>query len=90
MGTPVVASRCGGIPEQVIDGQTGLLFEPGNAGELAACLSRLLEDEKLRRSMGQASQRCFREHFGMRETYQRMAACFTEDIKPAAPLPVAS
>jgi glycosyltransferase involved in cell wall biosynthesis len=43
-GTPVVASRIGGIPEYVADGKTGLLFPPGDAATLAHCVRRLLED----------------------------------------------
>src|SRR5262249_53249113 len=37
-GLPVVASRIGGIPEIVADGRNGLLFEPGDASDLARSL----------------------------------------------------
>ena len=40
-GLPVVASRIGGLPEMVTDGVNGLLFEPGNASDLAHTLHRL-------------------------------------------------
>lgn len=43
-GRPVIASRIGGIPEHVRDGETGLLFEPGNAEDLAARIARLFDD----------------------------------------------
>ena len=46
-GLPVVGSRLGGIAELVTDGQDGLLFEPGNAAELAACLRRLAGEPAL-------------------------------------------
>jgi GT2 family glycosyltransferase/glycosyltransferase involved in cell wall biosynthesis len=46
-GVPVVASRIGGIPEVVIDGVSGLLFEPGDARDLARVLTRLLEEPGL-------------------------------------------
>jgi len=55
-GTPVVGSRCGGIPEQISDGETGLLFEPGNERELAAALQKLLSDGELRTRMGRAAR----------------------------------
>jgi GT2 family glycosyltransferase/glycosyltransferase involved in cell wall biosynthesis len=44
---PVVASRIGGIPELVADESSGLLFEPGNAADLAAKLQRLIDDPPL-------------------------------------------
>lgn len=47
-GVPVVGSRIGAIPEVVVDGETGLLFEPGDAGDLAAKLTMLLTDRSLR------------------------------------------
>jgi len=55
-GLPVIASRVGGIPEIVQDGETGLLVEPGNPGALAESLLRLGNNERLRGSMGRAAQ----------------------------------
>lgn len=51
-GLPVVASRTGGVPEVVADGETGLLVEPGDPAGLASALSRLAEDRGLRIQMG--------------------------------------
>lgn len=46
--TPVIASKIGGIPETVINGQTGYLFEPGNQKELAEIINQLsIEDLKI-------------------------------------------
>ena len=54
-GTPLVASRIGGLPEIVADGETGLLVPPGDAGALAGALQRLLDDGGLRRALGAAA-----------------------------------
>jgi glycosyltransferase involved in cell wall biosynthesis len=51
-GTPVVASRVGGIPEFVEDGRAGLLCPPENVGALHAALARVWEDDALGRRMG--------------------------------------
>lgn len=51
-GVPVVAPRVGGIPELVEDGETGLLFEPGDAPGMASALERLLTLPQLRDAMG--------------------------------------
>jgi len=51
-GKPVVGSRIGGIPELVADGETGLLFDAGDARQLAGQLERLMADPALRRDMG--------------------------------------
>src|SRR5262249_41248696 len=50
-GVPVVASRIGGIPELVADGRNGLLFEPGNAADLARAIERLLVEPGLLRTL---------------------------------------
>jgi glycosyltransferase involved in cell wall biosynthesis len=61
-GIPVVASRLQGLPEAVLEGQTGLLFTPGDAQGLAGCLERLLDDPEQARALGQAGRRrCERE-----------------------------
>jgi glycosyltransferase involved in cell wall biosynthesis len=62
-GKPVIASRIGGLPYTVSDGLTGLLFEPGNAFDLAEKIGRLLDDRQLRDSMGLAGRRRFEEDF---------------------------
>ena len=56
-GKPVVASRVGGIPEVVEDGITGFLVPPVDRKALTSALSRLLNDEDLRRRMGGAARR---------------------------------
>ncbi|MXR41851.1 glycosyltransferase [Halobaculum sp. WSA2] len=50
-GTPVVSTRIAGIPEQVADGETGLLYDPGDVEELKNAISELLEDDELRVAM---------------------------------------
>jgi glycosyltransferase involved in cell wall biosynthesis len=55
-GTPLVASRIGGLPDIVADGKTGLLVAPGDEGGLAAALARLLDDAALRAAMGDAAR----------------------------------
>ncbi len=51
---PVVATRVGGIPETVVDAQTGFLAPAGDVERLAGSLLRLLSDAELRRRMGRA------------------------------------
>jgi glycosyltransferase involved in cell wall biosynthesis len=52
-GTPVVASRVGGIPNIVEDNETGLLFSSENASELADKLQHLLEDRAARERLAE-------------------------------------
>ncbi|MDI6787412.1 MAG: glycosyltransferase family 4 protein [Planctomycetota bacterium] len=52
-GRPVVATRVGGIPEIVIDGETGLLVEPRSSEQLAEALERLISNQELCYQMGQ-------------------------------------
>lgn len=51
-GRPVVASRCGGIPEVVQDGITGVLIPPDDPAALSAAICALLGDEMRRNAMG--------------------------------------
>jgi N-acetyl-alpha-D-glucosaminyl L-malate synthase BshA len=53
---PVIASRVGGIPEVVTDGETGFLSEVGDVEKMAADAAKLLTDETLRREMGQRAR----------------------------------
>jgi glycosyltransferase involved in cell wall biosynthesis len=62
-GLPVVASRVGGVPELVLEGETGLLVEPGEPDELGAALQRLVRDRQLRRRLGAAGRARVEERF---------------------------
>ncbi|HEU4931303.1 MAG TPA: glycosyltransferase, partial [Pyrinomonadaceae bacterium] len=53
---PVIASRVGGIPEVVTDGETGYLSAVGDVDKMAADAARLLTDEKLRKEMGHSAR----------------------------------
>lgn len=52
-GKPVIASRIGGIPEQIEDGRTGLLFEAGNVTELAEKMKTMAEHQSMRLTYGE-------------------------------------
>jgi alpha-maltose-1-phosphate synthase len=51
-GTPVVATMTGGLPEQIVHEQTGLLVEPGSPEGLCAALEQLLDDPASARQLG--------------------------------------
>ena len=54
---PIVATATGGIPEVVVDGQTGLLVPPRDHAAMADAIVTLLKDDDLRRRMGQAGRK---------------------------------
>jgi glycosyltransferase involved in cell wall biosynthesis len=61
LGTPVVATRVGGMPELIEDGRSGLLVEPGDAHALATALDKVLGDPTLAgRLAGAAKERLHR------------------------------
>ena len=53
---PVVATRVGGVPDVVRDGEDGFLVDPGDVGMLADRLATLAQDEGLRERMGEAGR----------------------------------
>ena len=55
-GLPVIAHAIGGVPEAVVDGETGLLVAPGDGAALTAAFSRLLTEPALRRRLGEAGR----------------------------------
>jgi glycosyltransferase involved in cell wall biosynthesis len=54
-GCPIIASNVGGIPDFVLHGQTGFLFEPNDADELADRIKLLLDDEGLAENMSKSA-----------------------------------
>jgi starch synthase len=80
-GTPVVASRVGGIPEVVVDGETGRLVEPGNVGALAEALRQALADPARARRMGEAGRRRVEAHFSWDRIADRTLGVYQEAIE---------
>ena len=89
-GLPVVATRVGGVPELVVDGETGLLVPAGDTRALAAALQRLVDDPDLRVRLGAAGRARVEEHFRLdsfleahRNLYARMLA--ERGLQPPSP-----
>jgi glycosyltransferase involved in cell wall biosynthesis len=81
VGTPVVASRIGGIPEIIRDGVDGLLFEPGNAHDLADKLAVLISDPELRARMGKNGRERFLSTFEQRVVIKDQADWFEQLVR---------
>jgi glycosyltransferase involved in cell wall biosynthesis len=73
---PVVATAVGGTPEAVVDGETGLLVPPGDAGALAEALRSLLEEPERARRLGEAGRDRVRERFSAEEASRRVLALY--------------
>jgi hypothetical protein len=65
---PVVSTRLAGIPELVVDGQTGLLNPPGDSTAFAHALGQLLRDPELRLRFGHAGRERIEQHFRIEQT----------------------
>jgi glycosyltransferase involved in cell wall biosynthesis len=65
---PVVSTRLAGIPELVVDGQTGILLPPGDATALAKALEQLMRDPELRLRFGDAGRARIEQHFQIEQT----------------------
>ena len=94
-GTPVVATRVGGIPEQVralgeVDDPTGALVDCGDDEALAETLRRLLEDRDLRLRLGEAGARDARSRFGAKRQVRAYLELYDEVVTTSSAEPVAS
>jgi glycosyltransferase involved in cell wall biosynthesis len=92
VGTPVVASRVGGVPEVVVDGQTGLLVPPGDAQALAAACAQLLRNRDLAARLGRAGAERARARFGIERLVRDIEDLYREllDRRRGTAAPAAS
>ncbi len=77
-GTPVVASRIGGLPEVVEHGVTGFLVEPGNIPELQERLAQVLGDRRLAERLGRKARERSLELFTWEACADRCLAAYSE------------
>jgi len=85
MGKAVVASKIGGMPELVDDHVTGLLFEPGNAGDLTEKIRYLWDRPGECRRMGQAGREKALREYSPQKHYERLMAVYEKAITVGPP-----
>jgi len=87
-GKPVIASRVGGLPELVADGETGLLVAPKNVEGLADAIARLADDKSLAREMGRKGAARARASFSLEKMASQNEAYYYELVgAPAVEVP---
>jgi starch synthase len=81
--TAVVASKVGGIPDVVVEGETGHLVELGEtfASEFAARVNELLADPEKARALGEAGRRRVLEHFTWRAVAEKTAELYAQLLR---------
>ena len=84
-GLPVIASRLHGLPEEVLDRQTGMLFEPGSSTELADCIETLLNQPKLATEYGERGREWCEKELNRENQRTRLRAVFLKRLGIAAP-----
>jgi starch synthase len=76
-GTPVVASRVGGLAEVVQDGETGFLVPSGDVGALRERLEQVLGDPGLARRLGANARQVVLERFTWDRVAERCLAAYS-------------
>ncbi len=64
---PVIATKVGGVPEEVINEETGLLVPPGDFRSLADAIIRLLQNDDLRREMGKKGKKLVEKRYNNKQ-----------------------
>lgn len=77
-GTPVVASNIGGIPELVVNGKTGYLFEPRNSQDLATKILKLLNNPLLAKKMGSQAQTYYNKYYTPEKHYRNLIKIYVK------------
>ncbi|MDD5251271.1 MAG: glycosyltransferase family 4 protein [Patescibacteria group bacterium] len=80
-GKPVIGSRSGGVPEAVLDGETGILVDPLKPAELAAKICRLRYDREYAAKLGENGRRRVVDEFGWKRQLRPVLARLDELAK---------
>ncbi|WLV24328.1 glycosyltransferase [Aciduricibacillus chroicocephali] len=77
-GSPVIASKVGGLANIVVDGETGLLTMPRDADDLALAMEAFLDNQLLARRMGRNAAIYAKKHFRWKSITEQIAALYEE------------
>lgn len=80
-GKPVIGSRIGAIPELIIPGRNGLLFEPGNIKDCTEKIGQLWNDQGLCRNLGLLAQLDAVKFYDSEKHYAKLMAVYRQVIK---------
>jgi glycosyltransferase involved in cell wall biosynthesis len=79
---PVVATNIGGIPQVVIDGETGFLVADKQQKELSEALARLIDDPNLRARFGGNGRTLLEKNYSIKQTMEKYEVIYTNLINP--------
>ncbi len=79
-GVPVVGFDAGGLPEAVVDGETGFLVPPADVEKLQTAIATLIEDDDMRRRMGAAGRERMQNEFSIATMVTRHIALYESVI----------
>lgn len=82
-GLPVVATRHGGIPEAVTDGESGLLVPEDDSPALATAMLRVIEDDDLRRRLAAGARRSIETQFDRAMQIRRLEGLYKDLMQHA-------
>jgi glycosyltransferase involved in cell wall biosynthesis len=83
---PVVATTVGGLPEVIVDGESGLLVPPADADQLAEALLTLLQDPDRARTIGEYGRSLVETEFGWRDIALKTAQVYAQALGEYLPL----
>lgn len=81
---PVVATRAGGVPEIVVHGESGLLYEIGDVIGLTRHVDKLLTEAELRANMGEAAKERVERQFTIQNTVRKVERLYRDVLGTAA------
>jgi glycosyltransferase involved in cell wall biosynthesis len=81
-GCTCIASKTGGNPELIHDGETGLLFQTGDPDDLAQKLLSVIANSELRTKLAQASTRLVHTRFSLQASVSRMESIYQAYLQP--------
>jgi glycosyltransferase involved in cell wall biosynthesis len=80
-GLPVVATRHGGIPDVVIDGETGLLVDEGDVAGMAERMQRLLKEPHTAGLLGKRAREHIQSHYSHTDSIEKLSRLLNSAAK---------
>ena len=80
MGLPVIAARCCGIPEGVLDGESGLLFPEGDSSALAECILKMRDAHQSWPEFGRNGRALVERKFDIEKLNNRLVEIYEDTV----------